>query len=112
MLEQLADRCDPIRLLASARQHRGEGPPEIVDVADEEIVLVAVMHVERRAADAGTIENILHRDGVECLLQHQLDQSVAEAIASADGPSIEFSGHQALPCPISGGSKPRSACTF
>src|ERR1043166_710393 len=84
---------------------------ELVGVGGEEIVLVAVVLVEGRPADAGAVEHVLHRDRVERLLLHQLDQRGAERGAAAAHPGVDlppgamraravtpFSGHQRWVC--------------
>ncbi len=47
---------------------------DVVDTALEEIVLVAKMRVERRAANVGAIENLLHDDRRIRLFPGKTDQ--------------------------------------
>src|SRR5207302_8232411 len=63
---------------------------ELVHVAKEKVVLVAVVRVKGSAADAGVIQNILHGDVVEMPLVKQLHQGAAESVASALHPLILF----------------------
>src|SRR5580698_3434429 len=61
--KKLLDGGDAVGLVVVADECGGEHFEEVFDVAQEEIVLVAVVSVEGRAADFGAIEDLLDGDG-------------------------------------------------
>lgn len=65
---------------------------EIFHVAQEEIVLVAIVNVEGGAAHTGAIEHVLHRDVVETFLLQESDESIAKHIACSHDASISLCG--------------------
>lgn len=90
MGEEFADGGEAIGLIAAAFENGGNELEEIADVAEEEVILVAEMVVERGAANPGAIEDVLDGDGVEGLFLHEGDERVAEGIASAADAAIHF----------------------
>ena len=83
--EEFADGSEAAGFVAAAGQSGGDELEEIVDIAEEEVVLVTEVIVEGGAADAGTSENVLDGDGVERLFLHEGDERVAEGIADFFG---------------------------
>jgi hypothetical protein len=65
---------------------------EVFDVAEEEVVLIAVVGIEGGATDSGAVEDLLHGDGVEGLLLHELDKGVAEGVAGAANAAVGLGG--------------------
>lgn len=103
---------------AGGRLLIGEEAPhhfeEVFDVAEEEVVLIAEVGVEGGATDAGAVEDVLHGDGVEGLLLHELDEGVAEGVSGAADAAVGLgsgagwsgfggcvSGHAGLLCSVS-----------
>ena len=88
--EELLDRGDAIRRVVVADEGGREHFEEVFDVAEEEIVFVAVVGIEGGAADFGAIEDVLDGDGLERLFVHEGDQGVAEVIARSANATVEF----------------------
>ena len=58
-----------------------------LDLADQHVLFVPELGIERGAADIGTVDDLLHRDPVVPLLLHQRQQGVNnEAAAAARAP--------------------------
>src|SRR5262245_60727368 len=47
---------------------------QLLGAAHEQVILVMEMRVERRSADVGTVEHVLHGNPVIALLDRQLEQ--------------------------------------
>ena len=75
--EQFLNRCDSFGFVAESREGRGHSLEKVLGVAEEEIVLVAIMRVEGGAAHSGALKNILHGDVVEQFLHEQFHQRIA-----------------------------------
>jgi hypothetical protein len=88
--EELLDGSDAIGSVVLADEGGGHHFPEIFDVAEEEIVLVAVVRIEGGAADVGAIQDMLDGDGFEGLFVHQGDESVAEAVTRGANAAVDF----------------------
>jgi hypothetical protein len=88
--EELLDGRDAIGRVVVANEGSREHFEEVFDVAEEEIVFVAVVSVEGGAADFGAIEDVLDGDGLEGLFVHEGDESVAEVIAGGANATIGF----------------------
>jgi hypothetical protein len=88
--EELLDGSDAVGSVSVANEGGGEHFEEIFDVAEEEIIFVTVVSVEGGAADFGAIEDVLHSDGLEGLLVHEGDQSVAKVIARGANAAVDF----------------------
>lgn len=88
--KELLDGSDARGRVAVADQGCGEHFEEVFDVAEEEIVLVAVVSVERGAADFGAIQDVLDRDGLEGLFVHEGDQGIAKVIARGANAAVDF----------------------
>src|SRR6185312_16135561 len=91
MFEQFAHRRHAHRLLPAPRENSARLFEEVLDIAQEQIVLVAIVRIKSRPADFRTVQHILHRDLVERLFDHQLDQRIAEHVAPPGNSDIEFS---------------------
>lgn len=88
--EKLLDGGDAVGSVAAANQGGGHHFPKVFDIAEEEIVLVAVVGVEGGAADFGAIEDMLDGDGLERLFVHEGDEGVTEAIARGANATVNF----------------------
>src|SRR5262249_3288261 len=62
----------------------------LLQLAEEQVVLVAVMKIESGAAHAGAIEHFLQRDLVDGLLLDQRDQRIAQPVARSPDALIRF----------------------
>jgi len=71
-------------------KRRGHHFPEVFDIAEEEIVFVAVVGIESGAADFCAVEDVLNSDRLEGLFVHEGDESIAEAIACGANSAIDF----------------------
>jgi hypothetical protein len=71
--EELLDGSDAVGGVSTPDKGGGHHFPKIFDVAEEEIVLVAVVRVEGGAADVCAIEDMLDGYGFEGLFVHQGD---------------------------------------
>ena len=90
VVEELLDGSDTIGCVAIASKHGGKHFEEVFDVAEEEIILVAVVSVERGAADFGAVEDVLNRDGLKRPLLHECDEGVAESVACSANAAVHF----------------------
>ena len=90
MGKELLDGCDAIGSVVVADEGGREHFEEVFDVAEEEIVLVAVVGIEGGAADFGAIEDVLHGDGFERLLVHEGDQGIAKIVARGANAAVDF----------------------
>jgi len=88
--EELLDRGDAVRRVIVTDEGGGEHFEEVFDVAEEEVVFVAVVGVESGAADFGAVEDVLDGNGLERLFVHEGDQGVAEVIARGANASVDF----------------------
>ena len=88
--EELLDRGDAIGRVVVADEGGTEHFEEVFDIAEEEIVFVAVVRIEGGAADFGAVEDVLDGDGLEWLFVHQGDQGVAKVIARSANATVEF----------------------
>jgi hypothetical protein len=88
--EELLDWSDAVGGVAAAHKSSGHQFPKVFYVAEEQIVLVAVVGVEGGAADFGAIEDVLDGDGLEWLFVHEGDQGVAKVIARGANAAVDF----------------------
>jgi hypothetical protein len=88
--EELLNGGDAVRGVVVANEGGGEHFEEVFDVAEEEIIFVAVVGIEGGAADFGAIEDVLDGDGLEGLFVHEGDEGVAEVIARGANAAIDF----------------------
>jgi len=88
--EELLNGGDAIGRIVVTDEGGGKHFEEVFDVAEEEIVLIAVVGIKSRAADFGAVEDMLDGDGLERLFVHEGDESIAEAIASRTNATVEF----------------------
>ena len=88
--EEFLDRGDAIRRVVVADEGGREHFEEVLDVAEEEIVFVAVVGIESGAADFGAVEDMLDGDGLERLFVHEGDKGVAKVIARSKNAAIDF----------------------
>lgn len=88
--EELLDRRDAIGRVVVADEGSGEHFEEVFDIAEEEIVFVAVVGIESGAADFGAIEDMLDGDGLERLFVHEGDQGVAKIIPRSANAAVDF----------------------
>jgi len=88
--KEFLDGSDAVGGVSLPDKGGGHHLPEVFDVAEEEIVLVAVVRVKGGAADLGAIEDVLDGDGLEGLFVHESDESVAEAIACGANARVGF----------------------
>jgi Replication-relaxation len=70
---------------------------DVVEATLEEVVLVAVVSVERRSTDVGAIDDVLHRDPVVAPLQDQLPERVPQEVP---GPPHGRSVRASFICPF------------
>jgi len=68
--EELLDGSDAIGGVVVADEGSREHFEEVFDVAEEEIVFVAVVGIEGGAADFCAVEDVLDGDGLEGLFVH------------------------------------------
>lgn len=112
MVEQHLGRARRIRHLARRAQFRLELDLQVFEAGEEQGVLVTVVGVERRAADVGAVEDVLDRDLLIALLEHQGEERVVECPAGAADAAV-FHGppFPDSPARVSGtGRIPRFAC--
>jgi len=88
--EELLDGGDAGRGVAAADESSGHHFEEFFDVAEEEIVFVAVVSVEGGAADFGTIEDVLDGDRFERFFVHEGDQGIAKAVTCGANAAVDF----------------------
>lgn len=88
--KELLDGRDTIGFVAVAVEGGRHHFEEIFDVAEEEIVFVAVVRVEGGSADFGAIENVLDGDRFERLFVHQGNESIPKAIARGANAAVDF----------------------
>jgi hypothetical protein len=88
--KEFLDRRDAVGCVSLPDKGGGHHFPEVFDVAEEKIVLIAVVGVKGRAADLGAVEDMLDGDGLEGLFVHEGDESIAEAIARGANAAVDF----------------------
>src|ERR1035441_8210975 len=88
--KQLADGGDPVRRVLIAQQQGGHCLEKLFEVAEEEVILVAVVGVKRGASDVSSVEDLLHCDRVEGLLLDQGKEGVAQCIAGAADTAVDL----------------------
>ena len=88
--EELLDGSDAGRSVSVADEGGGHHFEKFFSVAKEEIVLVAVVTVERGAAHFCAIEHVLDGDRFEGLFVHEGDEGVAEVIARGSNAAVDF----------------------
>lgn len=102
---------ETLRACAAARQPGRKPLKKVFDIAEKQIVLVAIMRIKGRAADTGAVENLLHRNIFERFLADQLDERIAQGVACAKNTPVRFcsiglpfdtvTGQWALLCSVS-----------
>ena len=88
--KEFLNRSDAIGRVVMADESGGEHLEEIFDVAEEEIVLVAVVGVEGGAADFCAVKDVLDGDGLERFFMHEGDKSIAKDIAGGTNAAVDF----------------------
>ena len=90
-------------LFASVRDETGDEPEglgrpgplalerlvQIVEAAEQQLLLVGEVHVEGRATDVGALAYLLHADRIPAALEHERSESITELLARATHPTIE-----------------------
>jgi hypothetical protein len=76
--------------VAVAIQSGGHQSEKIVHVAEEEIVFVAEVVVERGTADSCAVKNLPDGNGVKGLFLHESDKGVAESVTGAADSCVEL----------------------
>src|SRR6267143_1333790 len=71
------------RTLAAALNEASHRLEKLFQVREEQVVLAAVVRVERRAGNLRAVEHVLHRERVEPLLLQKPNQRIAQPIARA-----------------------------
>jgi hypothetical protein len=61
---------------------------QLLQAAEQQIILVRVVRVEGRAADVRAVDDVLHGDPVVALLQDQTDQRTMEQLPGTPHPAI------------------------
>src|SRR5260370_32471294 len=61
---------------------------EVLNVAEEQVIFVAIVRIESRTANARPVQHVQHSDFLERFLVHQFDQGVAEHISRAADTAI------------------------
>ena len=82
--------CDTVRAIRVAQQQGGHGLEKILQIAEKQVVFVAIVRVKRRASDVRAIKHLLDCDGVERLLLDQREQCIAQRVAGAANPAVDF----------------------
>lgn len=88
--KELLDGSDAIGGVFVTDEDRGEHFEEVFDIAEEEIVFVAVVGIEGGTADFGAIQDVLDGDRVERLLVHESDEGVAKVIARGANATVDL----------------------
>src|SRR5207302_9556930 len=88
--KELAHRRDAVGFFLAPREHRSYRLKKLIGVAEEEIILVAVVNIESGAADSRPIKHVLHRDRVKRLLLHENDQRVSQTVAGTQHAAVSF----------------------
>ncbi len=88
--KEFLDGSDAVGGVSLPDKRGGHHFPEVFDVAEEEIVFVAVVGIESGAADFGAVEDVLNSDRLEGLFVHEGDESIAEAIASGANAAVDI----------------------
>ena len=88
--EKLLNGSDAVGGVVVANEGGGHHFEEVFDVAEEEIVFVAVVSVEGGAADLGAFEDVLDGDGFEGFFVHEGDQGIAKGVARGANTSVDF----------------------
>jgi len=88
--KEFLNRSDAIGRVVVADESGGEHFEEVLDVAEEEIVFVAVVRVEGGAADFCAVKDVLDGDGLERFFVHEGDESITKAIAGGTNAAVDF----------------------
>jgi hypothetical protein len=88
--KEFLNRSDAIGRVVVADESGGEHFEEVLDVAEEEIVFVAVVRVEGGAADFCAVKDVLDGDGLERLFVHEGDESITKAIAGGTNAAVDL----------------------
>jgi hypothetical protein len=88
--KEFLNRSDAVGGVVVADEGGGHHFEEIFDVAEEEIVFVAVVRVEGGAADLSAIEDVLNSDRFERFFMHERDECIAKAIAGGTNAAVDF----------------------
>lgn len=88
--EEFRDRQQAVRRFTFALEGGGNVFEELFDVAEKQVLFVAIVGVESGAAHAGAVEKILNRDFIESFFLHECEESIAERVARAHNAGISF----------------------
>jgi hypothetical protein len=98
-LEELAG-CS--RRLLGCRPLGGQGRADVLEPAQEQVVLVAVVRVEGRPSDVGPVDDVLDRDAAVPLLLDEREQGAPQQLTGSPYPPVDLGGAQGcLPFPDS-----------
>jgi hypothetical protein len=87
--KQLAHGSNATGNLTAPREQVGHGFEEVLDIAEKEIVFIAIVGIKGRAANVGAIEHVLHGNGVERLLVYKFHERIAERVSRAPNATID-----------------------
>jgi len=88
--EELLDGSDAVGSVVVADEGGRHHFEEIFDVAEEEIVFVAVVRIKGGSADFGAIEDALDGDAFEWLLVHERDEGISECVSRDANARVHF----------------------
>jgi hypothetical protein len=88
--KELLDGSDAHGSVTVAEEGGGEHFEEFFDVAEEEIIFVAVVGIEGGAADLCAIEDVLDGDAFEWFFVHECDEGIAKAVTRGANAAVDF----------------------
>jgi hypothetical protein len=65
-------------------QYAGHHFPEVLDIADKQIIFIAVVRIKGGPTYSGAIQHFLHGNRLEWPLMHQLNQRIAERVSGPE----------------------------
>jgi hypothetical protein len=89
--EKFGHRRDAFRLVSLIAECVAHGFAEHFELAEEQVVDVALVKVEGGSADAGAVEDILYSDFADGLLEDEIEKCGAELHACAADTGVVFS---------------------
>ena len=88
--EQLLHGQEALRVAALPFQRSRNLLEKIFDIAEEQIIFVAVVQVKSGTGNSGAVQYVLDGDFVEGFLLHERDQGIAEQVTGMQSATIGF----------------------
>src|ERR1700722_17720093 len=98
--KELCHRNDSMRLFVADAQRRAHRFQKLLQLAEQQVILVAVVKIKGGAADRGAVQYILHRPLVELPLQDQRQQSAAQPLTRTPDALIRLAPLLSLSFPL------------